>query len=139
MYPPQVRYLVDAATPTGTCAVCVVGGERSLVANLAAANNYKTEHVLLPENFSLVEAARIIYCTGFFITVSPDSIALVAKHCAENDKIFAMVGAALVTAFGFQILVFLPKSDTEHRTDLLLLNSASSTGCNLSQRGRVWW
>ncbi|MEW5301811.1 MAG: hypothetical protein WDW36_004647 [Sanguina aurantia] len=88
--PPQVRYLVDAATPTGTCAVCVVGGERSLVANLAAANNYKTEHVLLPENFSLVEAARIIYCTGFFITVSPDSIALVAKHCAEHDKIFAM-------------------------------------------------
>ncbi|MEW5317114.1 MAG: hypothetical protein WDW38_008442 [Sanguina aurantia] len=85
-----VRYLVDAATPTGTCAVCVVGGERSLVANLAAANNYKTEHVLLPENFSLVEAARIIYCTGFFITVSPDSIALVAKHCAEHDKIFAM-------------------------------------------------
>lgn len=33
--------MVDKATPTGTCAVCIVGGERSLVANLAAANNFK--------------------------------------------------------------------------------------------------
>ena len=43
LYPPplQVRYMVDATTPTGTCAACIVGGERSLVANLAAANNYK--------------------------------------------------------------------------------------------------
>lgn len=42
-------------------------------------------------HWDLVEAARVIYCTGFFITVSPDSIAAVASHCAENDKIFAMV------------------------------------------------
>lgn len=33
--------MVDEAVPTGTCAVCIVGGERSLVANLAAANNFK--------------------------------------------------------------------------------------------------
>jgi hypothetical protein len=39
----------------------------------------------------LVERARIIYCTGFFITVSPDSIALVSKHAADNDKIYCMV------------------------------------------------
>jgi hypothetical protein len=37
----QVKYMVDACTATGTCAVCIVGGERSLVANLAAANNFK--------------------------------------------------------------------------------------------------
>jgi hypothetical protein len=37
----QVQYYVDKGTPTGTCATAVVGGERSLVANLAAANNYK--------------------------------------------------------------------------------------------------
>ena len=37
-----MHYLVDKDTPTGTCAVCVSkSGERSLVANLAAANNYK--------------------------------------------------------------------------------------------------
>ena len=37
----QTHYQVDESTPTGTCGVCVVGGERSLVANLVAANNYK--------------------------------------------------------------------------------------------------
>lgn len=37
----NVQYMVDSASPTGTCAVCVVDGDRSLVANLAAANNYK--------------------------------------------------------------------------------------------------
>jgi hypothetical protein len=33
--------MVDSSTPTGTCAAAILGGERSLVANLAAANNYK--------------------------------------------------------------------------------------------------
>lgn len=37
----KVHYMKDAETPTGTCAVLVKGGERSLVANLAAANNFK--------------------------------------------------------------------------------------------------
>lgn len=37
----NVQYMVDADAPTGTCAVCVVDHDRSLVANLAAANNYK--------------------------------------------------------------------------------------------------
>ena len=37
----QTVYQVDDSTPTGTCATAVMGGERSLVANLAAANNYK--------------------------------------------------------------------------------------------------
>ena len=37
----QVQYQVDDDEATGTCGVCVTDGERSLVANLAAANNYK--------------------------------------------------------------------------------------------------
>jgi len=41
----QAHYMVDESTPTGTCAACIVGGERSLVANLAAANNYKVRGV----------------------------------------------------------------------------------------------
>ena len=37
----HVNYMVDEATPTGTCGVLVNGGERSLCAALNAANNYK--------------------------------------------------------------------------------------------------
>jgi hypothetical protein len=56
--------MVDPATPTGTCAVCIVGGERSLVANLAAANNFKATHVTSKANWPVVEAARVIYSAG---------------------------------------------------------------------------
>jgi len=37
----RVQYLVDESAATGTCGVCVVDSDRSLVANLGAANNYK--------------------------------------------------------------------------------------------------
>jgi sugar/nucleoside kinase (ribokinase family) len=86
----EARYMVDAAAATGTCAVCVVGGERSLVANLAAANNFKAEFLSAPANWALLEAARVVYSAGFFITVSPESIMAAAQHCAANDKTYCM-------------------------------------------------
>ncbi|KAL3029429.1 hypothetical protein AAZX31_03G162900 [Glycine max] len=86
----NVHYYEDETTPTGTCAVCIVGDDRSLVANLAAANCYKSDHLKRPENWALVEKAKYIYIAGFFLTVSPDSIQLVAEHAAANNKIFSM-------------------------------------------------
>lgn len=83
--------MVDKSTPTGTCAVCIVGGERSLVANLAAANNFKSDFLTSdPKNWALLEAARVVYSAGFFITVSPESIMAAARHCAESDKAYCM-------------------------------------------------
>ena len=84
----NANYMVDESTPTGTCGVLVNGGERSLVAALNAANNYKMEHLEKPENWKLVEDARFYYSAGFFLTVSPDSMLAVAKHSAENGKCY---------------------------------------------------
>ncbi|XP_066345447.1 adenosine kinase 2-like [Miscanthus floridulus] len=86
----NAHYYEDENAPTGTCAVCVVGGERSLIANLSAANCYKSEHLKKPENWALVEKAKYIYIAGFFLTVSPDSIQLVAEHAAATNKVFMM-------------------------------------------------
>ncbi|XP_077225537.1 adenosine kinase 2-like [Tasmannia lanceolata] len=86
----NVHYYEDESAPTGTCGVCVVGGERSLVANLSAANCYKSEHLKKPENWALVEKAKYIYIAGFFLTVSPESIQLVAEHAAAKNKVFMM-------------------------------------------------
>lgn len=86
-----VNYLVTDKEPTGTCAVCITGKHRSLVANLAAANCYsKTEHLDKSENWKFVEKAEFIYISGFFLTVSPESIVSVGKHAAEKKKIFTM-------------------------------------------------
>jgi len=86
----NVKYYVDESTPTGTCAACILGGERSLVANLAAANNYKVDHLKQPENWAVVEAARVFYSAGFFITVSPESMLAVAQHAAATDKTYCL-------------------------------------------------
>ena len=50
----------------------------------------QVDHVKQPENWALVEAAQVIYSAGFFITVSPESIMLVAKHCADHNKPYCM-------------------------------------------------
>jgi len=84
------NYMEDTSTPTGTCGVLVKDGERSLVAALNAANNYKIDHLSKPENWKIVENAKFYYSAGFFITVSPDSIIKVAKHSAEMGKCYMM-------------------------------------------------
>ena len=97
-----VKYLFSNEQETGTCAVCISDNNtaRSLVANLAAANHYKKEHLL--ENWKTVENAELIYISGFFLTVSPESIMLVAKHATENNKIFTMNLSAPFIAQFFQ-------------------------------------
>jgi hypothetical protein len=194
--------MVDSSTATGTCAVCVVDKERSLVANLAAANNFKVRscewsgsgvkaqleagaagaagpearaalqvllagfsqwpaplqlawpgpsaataspllsvgsssaplqphrasgpllscrrppttatrthtqtqtqvaHIEQPENWAVVEAARVVYSAGFFITVSPEAIMKTAQHCCASDKVYCMVrGSRAEAAAGHQ-------------------------------------
>ena len=83
-----VEYLVDPKVNTGTCACLISGKSRSLVANLGAANHYKKEHLLQPTNWARVEMAKYYYISGFFLTVSPDSMLTVAEHAANSDKPF---------------------------------------------------
>lgn len=82
----------DESTATGTCAVLITGQNRSLVANLSAANNYKDAH--LTANFGIVEKAQLVYSSGFFMTVSPPSMKAAAKHCMENGKLYCLNLAA---------------------------------------------
>ncbi|KNE66143.1 hypothetical protein AMAG_10393 [Allomyces macrogynus ATCC 38327] len=98
----DVHYMQVPEVPTGTCAVLITdkGANRSLVANLSAANHYQVEHLQRPENWALIEAAEYFYIGGFFLTVSPPSIMAVARHAAEKNKVFAMnLSAPFLTQF----------------------------------------
>jgi len=87
----DAHYYNQEEEPTGTCAACITGANRSLVANLAAANCYKKDkHLDLDENWELVEKAKVYYIAGFFLTVSLESILKVAKHASENNKLFCL-------------------------------------------------
>jgi len=82
------HYLVDPTTPTGTCAVLVHEKERSLCANLSAANNYKKEHFDSEEIQKLVQETNFFYNTGFFLTVSPETAIALGKYASEANKPF---------------------------------------------------
>jgi len=86
----NVQYYKQDKEPTGTCAVLVKGGERSLCANLAAANCYDKAHFDSAPIQELVQAAKIFYISGFFLTVSPPTIMAVGAHTDETSKILCM-------------------------------------------------
>jgi len=122
----RVEYQVDAARPTGTCAVLITGKNRyslrysntsdlcsplttlmcvysSMVANLGAANHFAVEHVEQKQNWGIVEQAQFYYISAFFLTSSPASIMKVARHAAEKNKVLAIL---VVVIFPSQRLTF---------------------------------
>jgi len=107
----DVRYLVDPTAKSGSCAVLIVKKDRSLVANLSAANNYKKSH--LDENFHLVEDAKVIYGTGFFLTVSTESLLALGEHAAATNKpyVFNLAAPFLIEFFWDQLSSVLPFVD----------------------------
>merc|ERR1712008_15347 len=107
------HYMVDESTPTGTCAVLVKDGERSLIANLAAANNFKKSHLETEVAKSIYESADVYYIAGFFLTVSVESLTLVADHAVEKNKIFCLNLSApfIIDFFGDQVATALPYAD----------------------------
>lgn len=108
-----VHYMKDPTTPTGTCAALVLGGERSLVANLAAANNFQATHLETEKAKEIIEASEIYYSAGFFLTVSVDSLIQVADDFAKKNKIFGLNLSApfIVEFFGEQLAQALQYAD----------------------------
>ncbi|EKX37642.1 hypothetical protein GUITHDRAFT_144908 [Guillardia theta CCMP2712] len=83
-------YYEAEGTPTGTCAVLVSGGERSLMANLAAAEKYTIAWTQSKPVQDAIAAAQMYYIAGFVLTHSADSIMHVAKHAHDNNKTMIM-------------------------------------------------
>ncbi|KAB0346331.1 hypothetical protein FD754_011188, partial [Muntiacus muntjak] len=81
----DAHYYEQNEQPTGTCAACITGGNRSLVANLAAANCYKKEkHLDMEKNWILVDKARVYYIARK-VTLC---LLLVCKKKSQNLKNF---------------------------------------------------
>ena len=94
----QTYYQIDSTTPTGTCACLIIGKERSLIANIAAANNFVIDHVRA--HWNVIEQAKFYYIAGFFLTVTPPTIVEVGKHAAETQKTFAInISAPFIVEF----------------------------------------
>eukprot|EP00526_Cylindrotheca_closterium_P014018 CAMPEP_0113644974 /NCGR_PEP_ID=MMETSP0017_2-20120614/23682_1 /TAXON_ID=2856 /ORGANISM="Cylindrotheca closterium" /LENGTH=342 /DNA_ID=CAMNT_0000556637 /DNA_START=1 /DNA_END=1029 /DNA_ORIENTATION=+ /assembly_acc=CAM_ASM_000147 len=108
-----VHYMKDEKVPTGTCAALIKGGERSLVTNLDAANNFKQTHLDTDKAKEIIESAKFYYIAGFFLTVSVESLLQVTEHALANKKTFCMNLSApfLIDFFGDQMASAMPYVD----------------------------
>ena len=109
----KTHYMIDETTPTGTCAVLVVDGERSLCTNLQAANNFKPSHLQTDLAKQLVENADFFYSAGYFLTVSVESYVIVGEHVAANNKVLCLNLSApfIVDFFGDNLATALEYAD----------------------------
>ncbi|TBU26624.1 adenosine kinase [Dichomitus squalens] len=107
------RYLVKKGEKTGACAVIITGHDRSLVTNLAAAEKFEQSHLSSPEVAPLIDAAKIFYVEGYFLTHGTESALEVAKKASEAGKIFVLNLSApfIPQFFAVQLQQILPYTD----------------------------
>jgi len=72
--------------PTGHCIALVEGAERTLAANLGAANKFSAEDLWQGNNRTLLEGSKVIYVEGYFLSHSPEATMELARF-AQNHKI----------------------------------------------------
>ncbi|KAG8532172.1 uncharacterized protein KY384_003812 [Bacidia gigantensis] len=86
----KTEYLEVESVPTGKCGVIITGHDRSMCTHLAAANEYKIDHLKKPEIWALVEKAQVYYIGGYHLTVSPPAIEALGEEAAKNNKTFVL-------------------------------------------------
>ncbi|KAG2224304.1 hypothetical protein INT45_012873 [Circinella minor] len=98
----RTNYQITTEAPTGTCGVLITGHNRSLVANLAAAEKFQLEFLKKPENWSIVENAKYYYFGSFFLTHDGGyaSALAVSEHAAKENKTFGLnLSAPFISQF----------------------------------------
>ncbi|XP_072393901.1 uncharacterized protein [Diabrotica undecimpunctata] len=118
----NVKYQYSNTSPTGTCAVLITGYDRSLCANLGAANDFTIDHLADPENKKLIESAQFYYVSGFFLTVNPAAQMEMAKYAVSKNRPFVMnLSAPFICQFFFKAF-----ADALPYTDLLFGNESEA-------------
>ncbi|KAJ5182746.1 Adenosine kinase [Penicillium capsulatum] len=109
----HTEYRVDDAQPTGKCGVVITGHNRSMCTHLAAANEYKIEHLKQPHIWSLVEKAQVYYVGGYHLTVCVPAIQALGEEAAAKNKIFMLSFSApfIPQFFKEQLDTVLPYTD----------------------------
>jgi len=106
-------YLVKKGEKTGACAVVITGHHRSLVTDLRSAEKFEISHLSSPAVAPLIEAAKVFYVEGYFLTHGVDSILMLGKKSSASNKIFALNLSApfLLEFFNEQLGDVLPYCD----------------------------
>nr|ACS87857.1 putative adenosine kinase [Angomonas deanei] len=99
--------------PTGSCAVCISGKERSLVANLSAANLLSSEHMHSADVLETLKRCKLFYLTGFTLTIDVNYVLQVAEaaRAAEGKFMMNLSAPFLLQFFSENFLKVIPYVD----------------------------
>jgi adenosine kinase len=96
----HTEYRVDEKEPTGRCGVIINGHNRSMCTHLAAANEYKLEHLKQERIWSMVEKTEVFYVGGYHLTVCVPAIMALAEEALAKNKPFMLgMGAMFIPQF----------------------------------------
>ncbi|KAL1972103.1 hypothetical protein VTN31DRAFT_7322 [Thermomyces dupontii] len=128
----HTEYRVDETHPTGKCGVIITGHNRSMVTHLAAANEYKLDHLKQPHVWSLVEKAKVYYVGGYHLTVCVPAILALAEEAAAKNKTFILSLSApfIPQVFKEQLDSVVPYTDYLIGNETEALSYAESHGWN---------
>ena len=84
----MTAFAVQPQLPTGHCIALVRGAERTLAANLGAANSYQVSHLWSGDNQASLHHAKVIYVEGYFLSHSPETAMELALFAEKNKKTF---------------------------------------------------
>ncbi|KAG5498601.1 hypothetical protein JKF63_02887 [Porcisia hertigi] len=84
----HLDYTTEA--PTGSCAVCITGKERSLVANLSAASLLSSKHMRSSDVIETLSRCQLYYLTGFTLTIDVNYVLQVAEAARASGGQFMM-------------------------------------------------
>lgn len=128
----HTEYRIDDVQPTGKCGVIITGHNRSMITHLAAANEYKLDHLKQPHVWSLVEKAQVYYVGGYHLTVCVPAILALAEEAAANNKpfIFSLSAPFIPQFFKDQLDEVIPYVDylIGNETEALSYSESHSWG-----------
>lgn len=130
----RAEYLIDEKEPTGRCGVVITGHDRSMCTHLAAANNYKLEHLKSDAIWKLAQNAKYFYVGGYHLTVCVPAILALAEEAAANDKIFALGMGAPFIPLAFKD----PLDQTAPYWDYVFMNEAEAAAWASSHGHEQW-
>ena len=96
----HTEYRVDEKQPTGRCGVIINGHNRSMCTHLAAANEYKVDHLKGSRIWNMVEKSDFYYIGGYHLTVCvPAIMALAEEALLKNKTLLLGMGASFIPQF----------------------------------------
>ncbi|OBZ68567.1 Adenosine kinase [Grifola frondosa] len=106
-------YLVKKGEKTGACAVVITDHNRSLVTTLRAAEKFEKEHLSSPQVAKLIDAAKVFYVEGYFLTHGIESALDVSKKASETGRVFVLNLSApfIPQFFAVQLQQIMPYCD----------------------------